>query len=178
VRTALRFVGPAAAGLCVAAVAAMSCAAFLPFVGFPGGDGLLTAGQQPRLTGNLIQGEDARWVMVTLVILGVAAAGNLRAIHGRTTGLACLLASLAALSLVLIDAGSSGRRALPGLYGGPGHVSPPANATLDVGYSVFLIGASMAVTASVIMVVATVGHVGSTGASRRHPGARLGPRVG
>ena len=93
-----------------------------------------------------------------LRFVGPAAAGSLRGIQGRTTGLACFLASLAALSLVLIDAGSSGGRALPGLYGDPGYGYPPANATLDVGYWVFLIGASMAVTASVTMVVATVGH--------------------
>ncbi len=153
----LRTAGVLSGVVCLLAWAAMVAATFLPFVGFPLYDGLQVGSQPPpQATGNLLQGYDARWVVATLIVLGVAAAGNLAGYGHRVTAAGSLMASAAALVLALLEGSDSGWRVLPGNWGAAGIPDAPTDVTLGAGYHVFLVGAVVALAASLIMVAAVL----------------------
>jgi hypothetical protein len=124
------------------AVSLMSWASFLPYVQFPWTDGgislpsgsALPAGPLP--TSSLAQGPDAYLVLVTLAVLGAAAATHLVGIRRRVTGVASFGASLIAVAIALI---------YPAILGVP--------APIDYGFYPFVAGATVAVISGLVMMV-------------------------
>jgi len=88
---------------------------------------------------------DFRIFLVILIILGAAVIGYLAGLHRHVTGTASLFASVGA-------AGSAGgSRVLPASYEA---THPPLS--LDVGFYVFIVGAVVAVVASLIMLATSI----------------------
>jgi hypothetical protein len=140
--------------ICVAAVAAMAWATSLPFMGVPAwwGDGLEPGGNLVVTTWSLAGGNDARIVIVTLVVLGAAVAAHLMGIHRRLTAFICLIASSGSLLLALFEIGDGGRRVLPSwTFPTPG--ISPAPVSIAAGFYVFRDAAAIALIASLIMFV-------------------------
>ena len=133
------------------AVAVMSLGTFLPFVGFDAYGALETGGVVPRGFASLTQSQDARWIIVVLVILGAAATLHLTGRHGRVSTGALLVASLAGVALGLLDGSNHAARVLPGLWSEPANLSQLAGITPDLGYYLFLGGAVVAFAASLVM---------------------------
>lgn len=130
------------AGAALVAVLLMSWASFLPFVQFPwtdrnislpSGSGLPTG---PLPTSSLAQGPDAYLVLVTVVVLGAAAATHLVGIRRRVTGVASFGASLIAVAIAVI---------YPASLGDP--------APIDYGFYPFVAGATVAAIAGLVMVM-------------------------
>ncbi len=138
------------------AVTAMAIAMFVPFVTIPIYGGLISGGgAAPREAGNLISSSDARWIVVTLILLAGTVVAQLIGWRRRAYAVVSLVASVAALALAFIEAQSNGWRVLPGLYGAGAPGTPtdlgPVDNALGIGYLLFLAGAILAVIAAVTM---------------------------
>jgi hypothetical protein len=130
------------AAVALLAVGVMSVASFLPYAQYPWTDGIFSLPSGgipggPLETANFAGGSYAFSILLTLVLLGGAAAIHLIGMHQRFTAVVSLGASLAALSLAVLY--------LPTLDFGP--------ALLDYGFDVFVAAASLAAIAGLAMVV-------------------------
>jgi hypothetical protein len=154
VRTRLRSLGILPGAVCLLAAAVMSGVAVLPFLQAPTYGGLTgCCGYSTELVHSLFQGYDASWVVVILLILGVAATSHLAGIVPQIAALCCFAASTTALALTLFESSNGGSRVLTGGWGLPNTYGTTEHLTLDAGFYLFLGGAAVAVIASVIMVV-------------------------
>ena len=145
-----RWVGVLGAIVCVAAAVVMCLASLLPYTGGNWGDGLLTGNEVASpITMNIVGGSDASFVLGTVVVLGLVAAGHLAGIRRRTTGFVALAASLVSLGLAI---------KLPGTWQQDGVVYGEPY-LLFTGFYVFFSGAITAV-AGALMMIAT-GFVGA-----------------
>ena len=157
VRTRLRFSDILAAAVCLLALALMSVAAALPFLQIPIYGGLQTGGEAtPQLVHSLIQGYDAGWVVVILLILGLAAASRLAGIRAGSAAVCCLALSTTALALGLFEASDGGSRVLTGGWGLPDTYGTSEHLTLDAGFYLYLGGAAVAVVTSLVIVVTSI----------------------
>jgi hypothetical protein len=154
-RTRLRSLGTPPGAICLLAVVLMSVAAVLPFLEAPTYGGLsgCCGPQTTQLVHSLLQGYDAAWVVVTLLILGAAAASHLAGIRPRIAAVCCLAASITALAFALFESSNGGSRVLTGGWGLPNTYGNSEHLALDAGFYLFLSGAAVAVIASVIMLV-------------------------
>jgi hypothetical protein len=124
------------------AVVLMSWASFLPYVQFPWTDGSISLPSGgglptgPLPTSSLAQGPDAYLVLVTLAVLGMAAATHLVGIRKRVTGVVSFGASLISVAIAVI---------YPATLGAP--------APIDYGFYPFVAGATVAAIAGFVMVV-------------------------
>jgi hypothetical protein len=166
VRTRLRFLAILPGAVCLLAAALLSVAAVLPFLEAPTYGGLsgCCGPQTTQLVHSLLQGYDAGWVIVILLILGVAATSYLAGIRPQIAAVSCFGASVAALALTLFELSSGGSRVLTGGWGLPNTYGSSEDLTLDVGFYLFLGGAAVAIITSVIMV--------ATSTEGRRPGPR------
>jgi hypothetical protein len=124
------------------AVGVMSVASFLPDAQYPWTDGIFSLPSSgipggPLETSNFAGGSYAFSILLTLVVLGGAAAIHLVGMHRRFTAVVSLSASLAALALAVLY--------LPTLDFGP--------ALIDYGFVVFVAAASLAAIAGLAMLV-------------------------
>lgn len=157
VRTRLRFLGVLPGAVCLITVALLSVAAILPFLQAPTYGGLsgCCGPQTTDVVHSLVQGYDAGWVVVILLILGGAAASYLAGIRPRIAAVCCLTASTTALAFALFERSDGGSRVLTGGWGLPNTYGTSEHLALDAGFYLFLGGAAVAVITSVIMVVAS-----------------------
>ena len=160
---------PAAAA--IAAMAVMASGAVLPFVTFDAYGAFQGAGQPiPQETGSLIQGQDARWVVVVLVVLGVAAARHLVWRYRSLWTATLVVASLAGVALGILEASDSAARVLPGLWGEPSNRGQLAGLGLTSGYYLFLGGAVAALVASLAIVTTHLRRAGASARPEPSPG--------
>jgi hypothetical protein len=138
----------------------MSFASFLPYSSIPAwwDDGLSTTGP-PYSTyiasWSLADGYAMRLVIVLLAVLGVAAVATLFGIRRRFSAMVSLVFSIGLVLFALFESSDGGRHVLPswvlpGFQGG--EVAPVEPVTAGIGDAVFLVGAVLAVIASLIMV--------------------------
>ena len=156
-RTHLKSLGILPGAICLLAVALLSVAAVLPFLQAPTYGGLSgCCGYSTELVHSIFQGYDAGWVVVILLILGVAATCHLAGILPQIAAVCCFGASTTALALTLFELSNGGSRVLTGGWGLPNTYGSSEHLTLDAGFYLFLGGAAVAITASVIMVVTSI----------------------
>jgi hypothetical protein len=136
-------------------VVLLSGAAALPFLEAPTYGGLsgCCGPQTTQLVHTLMQGYDAAWVVVTLLILGLAATSYVAGIRTKIAAASCVVASVAALVLTLFEASNGGSRVLTGGWGLPNTYGGSEQLSLDAGFYLFFSGAALGIVASVIMVV-------------------------
>jgi hypothetical protein len=133
------------AGACLVAIAVMGVASLLPYVQFEWTDGIFSypsAGGPPSgpgPTANFAEGKYAVFLLMTLVVLGVAAATHLLGMQRRITAVVVLVFSLAALSFTWI-------------YPATLDVSP---VLMAYGLYLFAAAAAVSVIAGIVMVVAS-----------------------
>lgn len=115
-RTRLTSLATPPGAICLLAVVLMSVAAVLPFLEAPTYGGLsgCCGPQTTQLVHSLLQGYDAAWVVVILLILGAAAASHLAGIRPRIAAVCCLAASITALAFALFESSNGGSRMLTG----------------------------------------------------------------
>ncbi len=142
----------------------MSLASFLPYMSIPAWwDDGLSAGP-PYSTylasWSLADGLEATLVVLLLAILGVAAVAMLCGIRRRFSAMISLIFSVGLVLFALFESSDGGRHVMPAwvLPGSGGEVAPVEPVTVGVGFAVFLIGAVLAVIASLMMVDGTVRH--------------------
>lgn len=152
----------------------LSVAAVLPFLEAPTYGGLsgCCGPQTTQLVHSLLQGYDAGWVIVILLILGVAAASYLAGIRTQIAAVSCLVASMTALVLTVFEASDGGSRVLTGGWGLPNTYGSSEHLTLDAGFYLSFSGAALAIIAAVIMMVASID--GRRSSSRRLSGTAAG----
>jgi hypothetical protein len=129
------------AAIALLTVAVISWASFLPYVQFSWADGGFSFPEGsfptgPPPTSFFAQGSDAFLLLVTLAVLGVAAASHLVGIRRRITGVATFGASLVAVAIVGSFQGTLG-------FG----------TSVDDGFYVLLAAATVAALAGLAMVV-------------------------
>jgi hypothetical protein len=140
-RLAIRTALPA--GTCLLAVVVMGVASLLPYVQFEWTDGIFSypsAGGPPSgpgPTANFAEGEYAVFLLMTLVVVGVAAATHLLGMQRRITAVVVFVFSLAALSFAWIYPATLG-------------VGP---VLMDYGLYLFAAAAAVSVIAGIVMVV-------------------------
>lgn len=158
-RARLRFLGILPGAVCLLTVPLLGVAAMLPFLEAPTYGGLsgCCGPQTTQLVHSLLQGYDAAWVVVILLILGVAAASRLAGIFPRIADVCCLATSTIALMFALFERSDGGSRVLTGGWGLPNTYGTSEHLALDAGFYLFLGAAAVAVIASVIMVVTGTG---------------------
>jgi hypothetical protein len=155
--------------MCVAAVVVMTWATSLPFMGVPQwwGDALNPSANLAVTTWSLAGGRDTSFVVVTLVVLGVAIGGHVVGIYRRLTAFTCLIASVSALLLALFEVGDGGRRVLPSwTFPSPG--GPSAPVSIAAGFYVFRDAAALAVIASLIMLITSLRKIFLSGRQLLH----------
>lgn len=142
--------------LCLACVAVMGWASFLPYMTIPAwwNDGLPGPGQ-PAVTiasWSLADGDVARLAIVLLAVLAVAGIATLAGIRRRVSAFVSLIASVGLVLFAEFASSDGGRHVLPAwvLPGSGGEVAPVEPVTVGVGYYVFLAGAVIAVIASLM----------------------------
>jgi uncharacterized membrane protein YkgB len=119
----------------------MLVATFLPYIGWYG-DALPAADDYPnQVYATLITGSDVVYVLGTIGILAVVAAGHLAGLHRRVTGVIGLATSLVAVGLAV---------KLPGTYPGSNYGMPYLT---DAGVSVFRDGALTSLVGALLMAV-------------------------
>lgn len=143
--------GVLSGALCLVGVFGMSCATALPFTSTRCVGCLETAGQSQYLTWSIAEGLDFRIFLVILIILGAAVIGYLAGLHRHVTGTASLFASVGAAGAAFFEGSAGGSRVLPASYEA---THPPLS--LDVGFYVFIVGAVVAVVASLIMLATSI----------------------
>jgi hypothetical protein len=153
-----RFEGRVPAGLCLACVAMMGLASFLPYMTILAwwDDGLSVGTAAPYVASwSLADGYEARLVIVLLAVLAVGSIASLAGIRRRFSAIVCLLTSVGLILLAQFLSGDGGRHVLPAwvLPGSGGEVAPVEPVGVGAGYYVFLAGAVLAMIASLIMVV-------------------------
>jgi hypothetical protein len=153
-----RFPRGVPAWLCLACVAVMGWASFLPYMSIPAwwNDGLSIGPSSVYLASwSLADGYEARLVIVLLAVLGVGSIASLAGIRRRFSAIISLITSVGLVVLAQFLSGDGGRHVLPAwvLPGSGGEVAPVEPVTVGVGYNLFIAGAVLAVIASLIMVV-------------------------
>jgi len=158
VRTRKRLLGIVPVAVCLLAVVVLSVAAALPFLEVPTYGGLsgCCVPQTTQLVHSLLQGYDAGWVVVILLILAVAAASRLTGIRPRIAGVCCLAASTAALAFAFFELSDGGSRVLTGGWGLPNTYGTSEHLALDAGSYIYVGGATVAIIASLIMVLTSI----------------------
>ncbi len=149
----------------------MSLASFLPYMSIPAWwDDGLSAGP-PYSTylasWSLADGLEARLVILLLAVLGLVAVAMLCGIRRRFSAMVSAIFSVGLVLFALHESGDGGRHVLPAwvLPGSGGEVAPLEPVTVGAGFAVFLIGAVLAVIASLIALDGVVrdGHQGHRG---------------
>ncbi len=154
----LRAVSVLPGAVCLLAIGVMAWAAFLPFMGIPYyGGGLAGCCQPPLFTERLADLWDGRIVIVALPIFAMATASQLARVRPTLSAIACLAASVGALFLALFEISDGGRRILPE-WVFPLPTGDPETASPSAGFYVFFIASTVALVASLIMVITTVRH--------------------
>lgn len=106
-----------------------------------------------QLVHSLFQGYDAAWVVVIALGLGAAAVTYLAGVRPRTAAACALALSAAALAFAVFEASDGGSRVLTGGWGLPNTYGTSEHLSLDAGFYLFVAGATVAVFASLGMVV-------------------------
>jgi hypothetical protein len=155
-----RFPGAVPGGLCLASIAVMGWASFLPYMSIPAwwNDGL-QVGPGPYSVyfagWSLADGGEIRLVVVLLAVLAVGSIASLAGIRRRSSAVVSLIVSVGLAVYAQFMSSDGGRYVLPAwvLPGSGGEVAPVEPVTVGVGYIVFLASAVLAVIASLSMVV-------------------------
>jgi hypothetical protein len=158
--------------VCLLAAVLMSVAAMLPFLEAPTYGGLsgCCGPQTTQLVHSLLQGYDAVWVLLIVLILGAASASNVVGIRPRIAAICCLAASIAALAFAFLETSSGGSRVLTGGWGLPNTYGTSEHLAFDAGFYLFLGATGVAIVTSVIMLVTSVRNDADAAAS---PSTRL-----
>jgi hypothetical protein len=128
------------------AIAVMGVATFLPFLRTPCGDCLATPTDTLQVSTGLVQAQDAWVVLAILICLATTAALHVVGMRPALTALGCLGLSLIAVAFPFVEIGDNGARVFPGATA----VNPMAT---EVGFYVFILGATIAAVASLILVL-------------------------
>jgi hypothetical protein len=146
-------------------------AAILPFIGRPCLDCLVQGGQPPFEAMAVLTGSaDAGSILVALFVLAVAAAAHLAGKLPVVTAISCLAVSVATVSIAVFEV--RGDRLEAWLTAPePNGTVVPAPATLEVGFFVFIVAATVAVAASTAMVYASARRERATGGASLRPAA-------
>jgi hypothetical protein len=130
------------------AVVVMSIASLLPFLQTPCGDCLRTATYTVQESRALSQAANAWAVVGLLLLVATAAVAHMVEIRPSLTAVVCLALSVVAIAVPFVESGSGGSLLFPGATA----INPM---TIETGFYVFLLGAAVALLASLALVIAS-----------------------
>jgi hypothetical protein len=141
------------------------------FIGRPCLDCVIQGGQPPfEAMAVLTASADAGSILAALFVLAVAAAGHLAGKLPVVTAISCLAVSIATVSIAVFEVRGDHLEARLTAPEPNGSVAP-APATLEVGFYIFIVAATMAFAASTVMVYLSACRERATGGASLRPAA-------